>query len=82
MVAEINHGLQEHQPHVVALTETWLKKGTPTPKFPGYSVHRLDRTSGEKNGDCDFYCDKLFRGSRAAGHPRKEGRAKLINDGV
>ena len=50
MVTEINHGLQEHQPHVVALMETHLQKGSPTPSFPGYSVHRLDRTSGEKDG--------------------------------
>ena len=50
MVAEIRRELNEHAPHILIPLETKLKKKDPTPHFPGFEVHRADRSAGEADG--------------------------------
>jgi len=50
-LAELNHQLDLHRPHVVLIQETWLDKSTEHVNVPGYTeVSRRDRSDGPNRG--------------------------------
>ena len=60
--AELSARLDEINPDVIALTETWLDNAIETYVIPGYlCVVRRDRTDGRKGGGVAVYCKCALR---------------------
>ena len=46
----INNTVQDKDPDLILLSETWLTPYSPTVKIPGYDFHHLDRQKGKGGG--------------------------------
>ena len=67
-LGEFQKFLDDAKPHLVGLTETWLKPNK-TVNFKGYEVLRCDRVNGLQGGHQPFFPSKTLETLENFGKP-------------